>query len=82
MSADKGNDVMWGEADGDDFVFEWSDDGTTYHPAVTVTSTVDDDSYETAAIPASVVGTLSLSLRGSPSSADAVAAGSGGGVVR
>jgi thrombospondin type 3 repeat protein len=47
-------------SDGDDFAFEWSTDGTTFHPIALSLPLADPDAYQTAALPALPAGTLTL----------------------
>ncbi len=44
--------------DGDDFIFSYSTDDSTYTDMVTVTKTSDDDTYYTYTIPSSLSGTI------------------------
>ncbi|MFT5150272.1 MAG: hypothetical protein ACI841_000253 [Planctomycetota bacterium] len=44
--------------EGDDFVFAWSTDGTTFTDVLTVTKTADDDVSQVASLPATVSGTV------------------------
>jgi hypothetical protein len=44
--------------EGDDFLFAYSTDNVIYMTIVTVTKTVDDDTYQTASLPSSLSGTV------------------------
>ena len=61
--------VFWLEAhhtansEGDDFVFAYSTNGTSYTDMVTVTKTVDNGTYQTFALPANVTGTVYVRVR-------------------
>ena len=50
-------------ADGDDFVFAWSSDDSSYADMLTVTKTVDDGSYQSFTLPSSVSGTVWIRAR-------------------
>ena len=45
-------------SDGDDFLFQYSTNGTDWTDMVTVTKTADDDTYQTCALPDSLSGTV------------------------
>jgi hypothetical protein len=48
--------------EGDDFIFAYSTDDVQYMNIVTVTKTVDDDTYQTAVLPASLSGTVYIKV--------------------
>jgi hypothetical protein len=47
-------------SEGDDFLFDYSTDGTTFVPMVTVSKTADDDIAQGYSLPAEVVGELTI----------------------
>ncbi len=63
------NPVFWLEAhhtansEGDDFVFAYSTNGTSYTDMVTVTKTSDNGTHQTFALPASLSGTVYVRVR-------------------
>lgn len=50
-------------SEGDDFVFAYSTNGTSYTDMVTVTKTADDDGHQTYTMPASITGTVHVRVR-------------------
>lgn len=61
------NVLAWGSdnTDGDDFVFAYSTDGTTWKDMLTVTKTSNDDTPQTFAMPAKIKGTVYVRVRDS-----------------
>lgn len=49
--------------EGDDFVFEYSKDDSTYTPIVTVTKTTDDNTYQTYTFTESITGTVYIRVK-------------------
>jgi hypothetical protein len=50
-------------SEGDHFTFAWSSDGVNFTSLVTVTRTVDDGTYQTAALPATISGTVTIRVQ-------------------
>ena len=49
--------------EGDDFIFEYSTDGTNFNALLTVTKTADNGAYQFVAMPASISGNVTIRVR-------------------
>ncbi len=49
--------------EGDDFIFSWSSNGTTFTDVITVTKTADNDQVQTANLPANLTGPVWIQVR-------------------